>query len=148
MANTTTLDGQRVASAFVQRRSADGAKVTCSDMYTVDRDGYQWDVCGARRIYSDGRTIYSYGDHFPVAYWLDNGAGVAVTTERYEMGAWPSGKPKYSTVTPRHIRAVTDALTLAGFAPSGQEITKRHEYGRYGCREIVFDVWQRVTPAE
>lgn len=53
------------------------------------------------RVYFRGRTIYSYGEHFPMARWVENARGetaVLVTTRTY------------STTTARHKSGVRSAI--------------------------------------
>ena len=102
----------RVISHFMQRRSgvaAEGAGRFACTLPGLEEITY--------RIASDGRTLFSYGTHFPLAAWRADGS-LAVTDSRFQTGNYQSGKPKYGATTDRQISAVKSAAAVAGFVPT------------------------------
>lgn len=135
------LDSERVSAAFVARKSARGSR-SCDWSYSrCNRDT----PGSTLRIFTNGETIWSYGKHFPLAFWSVDGS-VLVTNERYQVGEWKSGKPKYSTVTKRHVEDVQSALLVAGFLPTSDVTTVPVSWrGAYEMlhAEHAFTVWRK-----
>lgn len=92
-----------------------------------------------RAIFTDGRTVWSYGEHFPIAKHIDEST-VYVTATRHILGSYPSGKPKYGKTTDRHISAVKDALGNAGYAQVGTAEVEQWS-NRDGLHPV--EVWRR-----
>jgi hypothetical protein len=63
----------------------------------------------AGTVFSTGTSIYSYGEHFPMASRTGEGR------------IWVN-EDKYSVTTSGHQNALRAALTRAGYAPTGDPI--------------------------
>jgi len=80
----------------------------------VEKKAYQ----GGAAMFSNGRDVYSYGDHFMMAEWRDDGS----------IGV---NEASYSRTTAQHKGSVKRALQSAGFAPT-EELYRG--YGGYHYR--------------
>lgn len=84
------VTNRTVAKAFVEKREA-----------------------RAKHLFTDGKTIWSYGRHFPIAVWNENGIAF-ITTDRY------------SKTTSRHHSYIRQALAAEGIQaePAGLQRIK------------------------
>jgi hypothetical protein len=79
---TIRTDGRGVGRAFAERKAATNSN---------------------HQLYTDGRTIWSYGSHWPLAHWGDDG-------QLY------FNADRYSTTTSKHRSFVISGLVSTGVA--------------------------------
>lgn len=89
-------------------------------------------------IISDGKTLYSYGDHFPMAVHDDGSSNILVNTA------------KYSQTTGKHQSALRGVLHEHGYSPTGEERKEEYRYHRgYDIRDVIVKlaVWSKTNGA-
>lgn len=103
---------KEIAAAFVRKESARGGSA----------------------LVNNGRTIYSYGNHFPIAEHAPDGSVLVRIA------------PFYSMTTSHHVGIVRGALAREGYEPTGEirEHAARYDRvnGPYTAPVLVTDEWE------